>query len=189
MSHDELSHLAAAYALSALEPEEAVAFQEHLSTCEECSRQVAEMLALAGALPLVVAERDAPIDLRRRVLSAVSSESTKEPVERRTPGRWYQFLLRPVTVAAAMVVLLSAVAGLTVWNVLSEDDNIPFAQLRIDRGYEGINIMARAEEWWRFSGTEAAPSASSALAYSGHHSAACLVVWGLPTEDGQSYQA
>ena len=41
MSHDELSGMAAGYALSALDPDELNIFEAHLASCPECRANVA----------------------------------------------------------------------------------------------------------------------------------------------------
>ena len=46
----DVHDLTAAYALDALEPEEARAYEEHLGQCEECRAQLAELNESAAAL-------------------------------------------------------------------------------------------------------------------------------------------
>jgi hypothetical protein len=50
MSHDPFDHSDAAYVLGALLPSERQEFEEHLRTCEVCSRSVAELAGLPGLL-------------------------------------------------------------------------------------------------------------------------------------------
>ena len=128
-SHDDIVDLLGAYALDAVDPEEAAAVEEHLAGCPRCTAEVAEhrevaaMLAHTGApapdglwsriaesleepppelsIPLVAPEADATvIDLAER---------------RRSPlVRWL-----PVGAAAAVVlVVVGLVAGL----VVADDD-------------------------------------------------------------------
>ena len=46
MSHDELSGMAAGYALSALDPEDLEIFGDHLVSCRECQASVGARLAV-----------------------------------------------------------------------------------------------------------------------------------------------
>ena len=50
MNHDELAHLDAAYVLGALDPEDRLAFEEHLRTCRSCTDSVRRLEELPGLL-------------------------------------------------------------------------------------------------------------------------------------------
>ena len=52
MNREDCVADAAAYALGALEPDEAEAYERHMSRCPACAREVAAMQRAAGALPL-----------------------------------------------------------------------------------------------------------------------------------------
>lgn len=69
------------------------------------------------------------------------------------------------------------------------NDELLASQQRLYKSYDALAIMARAEQWWQFEGSELSPSASGALAYSSHQGKACLMVWGLPTGDDEHYDA
>ena len=77
MRHDELTDLATGYALAALDPEEFAAFEAHLPTCNECAQRVAQMQALAGALPHLLEEIEPPDGLKGRILAAIREESKR----------------------------------------------------------------------------------------------------------------
>lgn len=126
MSNDTHT-LSGAYALDALEPDEAAEFRRHLQVCQVCCDEVRELRKAAARM----AELDAvpaPPELRRRVMSAVDrtpQEPPSRPVvdlgSRRTdsdgngtgaepgPRRWLPRLL-----AAAAAV---AIVGGGVWAV------------------------------------------------------------------------
>ena len=55
-----------------------------------------------------------------------------------------------------MAILVAAVIGLAVWDIRPEDDNTWVIRDRLELTYDAISIMARAEQWWRFTGTDAA---------------------------------
>jgi hypothetical protein len=64
---------AAAYALGALEPEEAAAFRRHLETCVVCRDELAAFEQAVDVLPAAVPQYQAPASLRRRILTEVRS--------------------------------------------------------------------------------------------------------------------
>jgi anti-sigma-K factor RskA len=71
--HDELTLLAPAYALGALDPDERREFEDHLGSCEVCSAEVRSLTRITAGLaqtPIQVSPRP---ELRGRVLSAVGA--------------------------------------------------------------------------------------------------------------------
>jgi anti-sigma-K factor RskA len=66
---------AAAYALGALDHEEAEAFRRHLETCASCRRELTALEPFVGALPLAAEQYEAPAGLRRRVLERARAEA------------------------------------------------------------------------------------------------------------------
>jgi anti-sigma-K factor RskA len=71
MTNADVHALSGAYALDALEPEEAAAFEEHLESCGSCRDEVRSLREAAGALALDVAETP-PASLRSSVLAGIS---------------------------------------------------------------------------------------------------------------------
>lgn len=65
---------AAAYALGALEPAEAEAFERHLEGCTVCRDELAAFEQVVQALPMASPQHPAPKRLRRGVLRAVEEE-------------------------------------------------------------------------------------------------------------------
>jgi len=99
--------LTAAYALDALDPDEAEAYERHLSQCEECREQLAELSETAAALAFGTAAPAPPERLRASILEAAAAERTNVvPLLRR---RW---VTRGLAVAAAAVACI--VVGLAV---------------------------------------------------------------------------
>ncbi len=73
--HDELTLLAPAYALGALDADERREFEAHLSTCATCAAEVRSLARITAGLaqtPMQVSPRP---ELRDRVLSAVGASS------------------------------------------------------------------------------------------------------------------
>jgi len=77
--------LAAAYALGALSPEEARAFEAFLATSVEARQEVAELQETAALLALSAPEAQPPAALRARVLDAVAAAKVR-PLPARTPA-------------------------------------------------------------------------------------------------------
>jgi anti-sigma-K factor RskA len=100
--------LTAAYALDALDLEEAEAYERHLSQCEECREQLAELNETAAALAFGAAAPAPPARLRASILDAAAAErSNVVPLLRR---RWVARGLAVAAAAAACVVVGLAVA-------------------------------------------------------------------------------
>jgi anti-sigma-K factor RskA len=109
MGDDAVHDLTAAYALDALEPEEAREYEQHLAGCERCREELASLQATAGALAYAAPPARPPEALRGRILEAAHAERPKVvPLRRRD---W----TRPLAAVAA--VAACAVIGLSAWNV------------------------------------------------------------------------
>jgi anti-sigma-K factor RskA len=108
--------LTAAYALDALDPDEAEAYERHLSQCEECREQLAELNGTAAALAFGTVAPAPPPRLRTSILEAAATERTNVvPLLRR---RW---VARGLAVAAAAVACIAV--GLAV--SLSQSSKTP----------------------------------------------------------------
>lgn len=101
---DNLHELAAAYALGALEPAEAKAFEAFLATSPEAQREVAEFREVGALLALNAGGAVPAADLKARVIA----RATSQPVLRMTPRRAAPAWVPWLALAASLV----AVAGL-----------------------------------------------------------------------------
>lgn len=98
--------LTVGYALDALSPEEAEAYEWHLSQCEECREQLAELNETAAALAFGTVAPAPPERLRGSILDAAAAErSNVVPLLRR---RW---VTRGLAVAAAAVACIAVGLG------------------------------------------------------------------------------
>ncbi|HZT94129.1 MAG TPA: anti-sigma factor [Gaiellaceae bacterium] len=105
----DLHDLTAAYALDALDPEEAEAYERHLSQCEECREQLAELNGRAASLAFGTVAPAPPARLRASILDAAAAERANVvPLLRR---RWVARGLAVAAAAAACVVVGLAVAS------------------------------------------------------------------------------
>jgi anti-sigma-K factor RskA len=117
--HESCSGDVAAYALGALEPGEAEAFERHLQTCAVCPVELASFRQVVDGLAISPARHPAPAALRRRVMRAVNDEPSPDPAARRGRRRMRLNLPRPAlvlssgvaAVAAAAVVVVLVVSG------------------------------------------------------------------------------
>jgi len=104
----DLHDLTAAYALDALDPEEAEAYEKHLSQCEECRTQLAGLNEGAAALAFGAVAPAPPARLRESILDAAAAERTNVvPLVRR---RWVARGLAVAAAAAACIVVGLAVS-------------------------------------------------------------------------------
>jgi anti-sigma factor RsiW len=114
MDNDTLHDLTAAYALDALDADDARAYEQHLAGCERCRDELASLSAAAGSLAYAVLPVEPPAALRDRILQAAAAERPNVvPLRPRTYAR-------PLAVVAA--VAACAVVGLGVWNVVLHND-------------------------------------------------------------------
>jgi anti-sigma-K factor RskA len=134
--------LTAAYALDALAPDEAEAYERHLSQCEECREQLAELNETATALAFATVAPVPPARLRASILDAAAAERTRVvPLLRRA------WVARGLAVAAAAAACI--VVGLAVSLSRSSDTSIVTASVVL-----GPNRTATLH----VSGLSAAPS-------------------------------
>lgn len=105
--------LAGPYALDALDPDERLAFEEHLAACPECRQAVAEFAATAGRLALTVSAVPRPV-LKRAVLGQISHVRQAPPRTDRetsaTGSPWSTRWMRRFVLAACLASALGAVA-------------------------------------------------------------------------------
>jgi anti-sigma-K factor RskA len=105
----DVHELTPAYALDALDADEARAYEEHLSRCERCRSELATLRESAAALAWAVEAPPPPEGLRARILDAAAAERTNVvPLPVRKP-----WVFR-ATAAAAAVAACTAI-GLGVW--------------------------------------------------------------------------
>jgi anti-sigma factor RsiW len=110
MSEHDCGNDAAAYALGALEPDEAHAFERHIESCAVCRDEVAAFVLAADALPLAAPQHPAPRALRGRVMREIAQHSRQAAP--RGLAAWWPSLKSTPRRAAAGFALALAVAAL-----------------------------------------------------------------------------
>ena len=105
MSEQDVHKLTGAYAVDALDDLERARFEQHLSGCEDCRAEVAELLETAALLAETTATPP-PASLRESVLAGISQvrplpPELPRPAEASRRGAWI-----PLLVAAALVLFV-----------------------------------------------------------------------------------
>jgi len=146
----ELHDLTPAYALDALDPAEARAFERHLATCERCRDELAKLQDAAGALAFATDAPPPPPHLRERILERARGErSNVIPLRRNRPFQW---------AAGAATAAAAAAVALGVWGASVDRDldsersaNAEVAAILSDaareapvRGATGTLVVARS---------------------------------------------
>ncbi len=111
----DLHHLAAAYALDALDGAERRAFEAHYPSCEICAADVDGYRAVTGSLAAAVAEEPSA-DLRSRVMNEVAVTRQLSPLSARSSGNDAAFMDRRRRVVASLAAVAAVIAFLVVGN-------------------------------------------------------------------------
>jgi len=129
MTDADLHLLTAAYSVDALDPDELLAFEAHLATCEACQHEVRELRRTAALLGSV-SDEVPPQTLRTRILDQVhvtaqdrpAVEATEAlPTPSRSPRRATTWL------AVAAAVLAVALVGIGTWTISVDRTNARLA--------------------------------------------------------------
>jgi anti-sigma-K factor RskA len=137
--HAATRDLLGAFALGAVDADEAAMVRAHLATCAECQAEMAELWLAVDSLPNTIEPMEPPPALRDRIAAAVMAEAASpapaplapsaapapEPVPSTAPAppvpepirRPASFWSRATPWAAAAAILLLLSAGLLVWNL------------------------------------------------------------------------
>jgi anti-sigma factor RsiW len=99
----DLHDLTAAYALDALDPDEAREYEAHLARCERCRAELASLSEAAGALAYGAEAPAPPAELRARILQRAQRERTNVVPLR---SRWVAPLAAAAAVAACAAIAL-----------------------------------------------------------------------------------
>jgi anti-sigma-K factor RskA len=184
--HAATRDLLGAFALGAVDTEEAASVRAHLATCAECQAEITELWLAVDSLPSTIDPMEPPPALRDRIAAAIAAEAASpaptpptspatsaleqvptiapappvpEPI--RKPATFWS-RATPWAAAAAILLLLSA--GLLVWNL---------------RLQEQITT-APVTETIALAPTDAAPGAQGEVTYLPEDKLLMLDVRGLP---------
>jgi hypothetical protein len=137
--HAATRDLLGAFALGAVDAEEAATVRTHLATCAECQAEIAELWLAVDSLPGMIEPMEPPPALRDRIAAAIRAEAASPPptpsavsasrVPELAPPiapvsaapepvrKPASFWSRATPWAAAAAILLLLSAGLLVWNL------------------------------------------------------------------------
>jgi len=130
----------AAYALGALERDEAAAFERHLEGCEGCQEELRWLQPALQTLPESVERTEPPTQLRESLMAEVRADAraARAPAsERRAPARSWGWLLKP---AAALAVVALLVAGVVGYEVGRDDGSRGGGASTLERQVNGISV-------------------------------------------------
>ena len=154
--HAEARDLLGAFALGAIDAEEAALVRSHLATCTECHAEMVSLWAMVDGLRDTIEPLDPPPALRDRIAAAVMAEAASSPLAPAARERLSELIRKPASFwsratpwAAAAAILLLLSTGLLVWNL----------QLR-----EQV-VDAPVSETIALAPTDAAPGASGEVTY------------------------
>ncbi len=108
-SHERRREDVAAYAIGALEPDEAAELERHLAGCEQCRRDLRWLAPAVSSLGESVERREPPASLRTELMATVREEAGRpHPAALREGRRRFGgFLLRPAIGFAAVALLVA----------------------------------------------------------------------------------
>jgi anti-sigma factor RsiW len=132
MEADALHDLTAAYALDALDSDEARRYEAHLARCERCRGELAELSESASALAYAADAPAPPADLRSRILEQARSERPNVVPLR---ARWVKPLVAVAAVAACLAL------GLGIWAV-SLSNKLDRREAELQREQRVAQILA-----------------------------------------------
>jgi anti-sigma factor RsiW len=111
MTNEDLHELVAGYALDALDADDRRAFESHLTGCERCRAELAELSEAVGRLALGVEGPAPPAALRGRILAAARDEPPVVVALRPRRTRVYAGIA--VAAAACAALAIGLYAGLS----------------------------------------------------------------------------
>jgi anti-sigma-K factor RskA len=191
MVHEDYKEMIPARALSALDPAEARALNEHLDNCPECRKELAEWEATAAALALVADPVEPSPKVRERILDEIRNEgSASEVIPFRSTSRkiWKSF--GSLGAMAAVVLVTALLVGLVVlWRqnraaqaeLAASTTQLEAAQKDLQRSNEFLQlVLTSGAKVAELAGTRDAGGASAKLAYD-KAGRAVLMASGLPS--------
>src|SRR5262245_43189719 len=168
--------LTAAYALDALEPEEAREYEAHLATCPDCRAELAELGIAAGALAFAVESPVPPDALRVRLLDAALAERSNVVPLR---PRW----ALPVAAVAAVAAIAAIAVGIWAGTLTQSLDRERSAR---EEAARALSILSDPDSTRR---ALTGPAARGSLAVSENGDAAIVVSRLGQAPSGKTYEA
>jgi anti-sigma factor RsiW len=174
--HDDIQEMLPAYALGALEADEAARADAHLTSCERCSRVLDEYRPVASAIALTVPLIQPPPDLKARTMRRATAKVAARIVEAAAapPRRWSSSWFAPTFAGAALIIALVALG----WNAWQSVQLSRQVQAQRDL----MTVVAYAQGTAQIvRGTDKAPEAVGRLYVDLDSSVAALVTVNMPS--------
>jgi anti-sigma-K factor RskA len=174
MEADALHNLTAAYALDALDSEDARRYEAHLARCERCQGELASLSESASALAYAADAPAPPADLRSRILEQARSERPNVVPLR---PRW----VKPLVAVAAVAVCAAIALG--IWAASLSN--------KLDRRDAAIGKQERLAQLLSSPDLNVVSTAHGALALAVTRGGDAALIW-RDLEDpgaGQTYEA
>ena len=170
-----------AYALGALDVDEAAALEAHLRICDSCPEELAGYRAVSDTLLTIVSAQRPPAALRRRLQGRLPGL----PGRQKTRWQWPSWSFGQFALGTALALLVA----LNIFSLLQtqaiQRQQAQFAH-QIQVGQAAFAMLAYPD-------TKSLPITGSNIAgtllFDKEHNAAVLIVWGLPPiAENQTYQ-
>jgi anti-sigma-K factor RskA len=130
----DIHTLTGAYALDALDPDEAAEFERHMSTCLACAQEVTELRETAARLA-IVAVQPPPSGLRGQVLDVINQtrQELGLPHIARPQRPWARWTAVAAAAAVAACIALAALLGVQTARLHQADVATQQARAQYDR--------------------------------------------------------
>lgn len=168
-----------AYALGALDVDEAKALEAHLRTCDSCSAELASYRAVGDVLLTAVPPKQPPAQLRQRLQERLPSAQK--------PQRqlWPSFSFGQLAMAAVLILLVALNVFSLIQLQVLQRQQAEFSR-QIQTGQAALAMLAYPD-------TKSLPINGANIAgtvlLDKEHNAAVLVAWNLPPlAENQTYQ-
>ena len=147
--HGKYEQLAAGFALSALEPEEELAFRGHLTTCERCADALLEHSTTLGHLAFAATSDEPPASVLEGIRAGVRATRSEglRPVEAPTPlsaaraKRTVRLSSALVGVAASLILVLGVIFVGGLGSSSPKTTNDAFQQLVVSMTKPGAVVI------------------------------------------------
>jgi anti-sigma-K factor RskA len=176
--HDSFRENIPAYALDALDAEEAVALESHLKTCTACQAELSEYHAVGDALLAAIPPKSPSAALRRRLQSRLpSAQKSKRPR--------LNWSFSQVAMAAALVLLLA----MNLYSIL-QVRTLQLEQTRLARQYRtGQTVLSMLSYPTTQRLAINSDNVVGSLLLDEDRDIVALIVWNMPElTENQTYQ-
>lgn len=133
--HNRWSDDLAAYALGALDRDEATELERHLEGCERCQEEMRWLAPAVQTLPESVERQEPPRQLREALMAEVRDDAREARARPAPPRRW-RWLLKPAAGFAVVALLVAGVVGYEV----GKDGSADGGASTLERQVGGITV-------------------------------------------------